>query len=718
MEARLPPARMATQSPTAGSPSGPLAAWRRLPAASASSSPAGARTRYRWLCSTATRAGASPGASTASRAAANDTSHPNAFRSTCKVLVIASTAARRRGRAQSTTLENSMAVAIKGVTPGAWQEARALVWRYRRRLALGLVLMLVSRLAGLALPAMSQYILDDVIPNGRTDQLYLLAGIGLAATVVQSATAFSLSQLLGVAAQRAITEMRKQVMAHVTRLPIRYFDSTQTGMLISRVMTDPEGIRNLVGTGLVQLSGSFVTGALALGWLFYLNWQLTSLTLVVLIVFGACMSLAFSWLRPIFRARGKLNAEVTGRLGETLGGIRVVKAYTVEKREQIVFARGAHRLLRNVAKTVTGVSAVSSVATFVMGAIASLMIVLGGQALMAGSWTTGELVQYLLFTGLLIAPVIQISSIGTQITEAFAGLDRIREIRGMATEDEEDQARTPVATVDGEVRVEHVDFEYEPGVPVLRDVSLTAAPGTTTALVGSSGSGKSTLISLIMAFNRPTSGRVLVDGHDLEALRLKEYRAHLGVVLQENFLFDGTIAANIGFSKPDATREEVREVSRIAHCDEFIEQFPDGYDTVVGERGVKLSGGQRQRVAIARAILADPRILILDEATSSLDSESEALIQDGLRALRRGRTTFVIAHRLSTIQSADQIVVLEEGRIAERGTHETLLAADGRYRQLHDTQYRLERNRFINPGEDFTPEPALPAQGTAGARGG
>ena len=604
------------------------------------------------------------------------------------------------------------------VTPGAWQEARALVWRYRRRLALGLALMLVSRLAGLALPAMSQYILDDVIPNGRTDQLYLLAGIGLAATVVQAATAFSLSQLLGVAAQRAITEMRKQVMAHVTRLPIRYFDSTQTGMLISRVMTDPEGIRNLVGTGLVQLSGSFVTGALALGWLFYLNWQLTSLTLVVLIVFGACMSLTFSWLRPIFRARGKLNAEVTGRLGETLGGIRVVKAYTVEKREQIVFARGAHRLFRNVAKTVTGVSAVSSVAVLVMGAIASLMIVLGGQALMAGSWTTGELVQYLLFTGLLIAPVIQISSIGTQITEAFAGLDRIREIRAMATEDEEDQARTPVAAVDGEVRLEHVEFEYEQDVPVLSDVSLSAAPGTTTALVGSSGSGKSTLISLIMAFNRPTSGRVLVDGQDLEALRLKEYRAHLGVVLQENFLFDGTIAANIGFSKPDAAHEEIREVSRIAHCDEFIEQFPDGYDTVVGERGVKLSGGQRQRVAIARAILADPRILILDEATSSLDSESEALIQDGLRALRRGRTTFVIAHRLSTIQSADQILVLEEGRIVERGTHETLLAADGRYRQLYDTQYRLERNRFINPGEDFTPEPALPAQGTTHARGG
>ena len=608
-----------------------------------------------------------------------------------------------------------MPESTKRMTVGAWQEARALVWRYRRRLLLGLALMLVSRVAGLALPAMSQFILDDVIPNGRTDQLYLLAGVGLAATVVQSATAFSLSQILGVAAQRAITDVRKQVMAHVTRLPIRYFDSTQTGVLISRVMTDAEGIRNLVGTGLVQLAGSFVTGALALGVLFYLNWQLTSLTLVVLIIFGACMSLTFSWLRPIFRARGKLNAEVTGRLGETLGGIRVVKAYTVEKREQIVFARGAHRLFRNVAKTVTGVSAVSSVATLIMGAIGALMIVLGGQALMAGTWTTGALVQYLLFTGLLIAPVIQISSIGTQITEAFAGLDRIREIRSMATEDEEDRARAAVGTVGGEVRLEQVGFEYEAGVPVLRDVSLTAPPGTTTALVGSSGSGKSTLISLVMAFNRPITGRVMVDGRDLETLRLKEFRAHLGVVLQDNFLFDGTIAANISFSKPHATRDEIRQVSRIAHCEEFIEQFPDGYDTVVGERGVKLSGGQRQRVAIARAILADPRILILDEATSSLDSESEALIQDGLQALRRGRTTFVIAHRLSTIQTADQILVLEAGQVVERGTHAELLAADGRYRQLYDTQYRLERNRFINPGEDFTPdlpEPALPAHGS------
>ncbi len=600
----------------------------------------------------------------------------------------------------------------KRLSAGAWQEARALVWRYRYRLTLGLLLMLLSRAAGFVLPSMTRYVIDDVIPNGRADELFLLAGVAVGATVVQAATSFSLSQLLGVAAQRAITEVRKQVMAHVTRLPIRYFDATQTGVLISRIMTDAEGIRNLVGTGLVQLFGGVVTSVLALGWLFYLNWRLTSLTLVILVVFGICMAFTFSRLRPIFRARGKINAEVTGRLGETLGGIRVVKAYTVEKREQIVFARGAHRLFRNVAKSVTGVSAVSSFATLVMGTIGALMIVLGGQALMAGYWTIGALVQYLVFTGLVIAPIVQMSSIGTQITEAFAGLDRIREIQATPTEDEEDLAREAVGAMDGEVRLEHVWFEYEQGVPVLRDVSLSAPPGSTTALVGSSGSGKSTLISLVLAFNQPTSGRVLVDGREVGAVRLRDYRSYLGVVLQDNFLFDGTIAANISFSKPDAAPDEIREVSRIAHCDEFIEQFPDGYDTVVGERGVKLSGGQRQRVAIARAVLADPRILILDEATSSLDSESEVMIQDGLQALRAGRTTFVIAHRLSTIQTADQILVLEAGEIVERGTHQELLAAGGRYRQLHDTQYRLERNRFINPGEDFTPD--LPAVVPAG----
>ena len=469
-------------------------------------------------------------------------------------------------------------------------------------------------------------------------------------------------------------------------------------------MTDAEGIRNLVGTGLVQLAGGVVTATIALAWLFYLNWRLTTLTLAILVIFGITMAVGFSRLRPVFRARGKINAEITGRLGETLSGIRIVKAYGVERREQLVFTRGVHRLFRNVAKAVTGVSAVTSVAGLVMGVIGALMIVLGGRALINETWTTGALLQYIIFTGLVIAPVIQMSSIGTQITEALAGLDRIREIRQLTTEDEEDASREPLSTLRGDVRVEHVCFEYEPGVPVLKSVSLIAEPGTTTALVGSSGSGKSTLLSLVMAFNRPTSGRVLVDGRNLDQIRLSDYRENLGVVLQENFLFDGTIAANIAFANRNATLEEIRNASRIAHCDEFIEQFQAGYDTIVGERGVKLSGGQRQRVAIARAILADPRLLILDEATSSLDSESESLIQDGLRALCQGRTTFVIAHRLSTIKTADQILVLEGGEVIERGNHAQLLAKKGRYTQLYEKQYGLERNRFINPGEDFTPD--------------
>ena len=593
----------------------------------------------------------------------------------------------------------------KGITSASWDEARGLVWRYRYRLFFGLAMMLVSRAAGLVLPAMSQYVIDDVIPSGRADRLLWLGVLGIGATIVQAATSFSLSQVLGVAAQRAITEMRKNVMTHVSRLPVRYFDSTQTGVLISRIMTDAEGIRNLVGTGLVQFVGGVVTASIALIWLFYLNWRLTTMTLVILVALGVAMAMAFSRLRPVFRERGKINAEVTGRLGETLSGIRIVKAYAVERREQLIFAKGAHRLFRNVAKAVTGVSAVSAVATLVIGIIGALMIVLGGQALMDGTWTIGAMLQYILFTGMAIAPVIQISSIGTQITEAFAGLDRIREIRQMTTEIEEDEARDSLDELTGHIRLDNVWFEYEPGVTVLKGVSLDAAPGTTTALVGSSGSGKSTLISLVMAFNRPKTGRVMIDGRDLETIRLVDYRSYLGVVLQENFLFDGTISENLSFANPHATKEEIREVSRIAHCDEFISGFSEGYETIVGERGVKLSGGQRQRVAIARAILADPRLLILDEATSSLDSESESLIQDGLWALRRGRTTFVIAHRLSTIQSADQILVLEEGEIVEQGTHDVLLALNGRYKQLYDKQYQLERNRFINPGEDFTPEP-------------
>jgi len=417
------------------------------------------------------------------------------------------------------------------------------------------------------------------------------------------------------------------------------------------------------------------------------------------------MAFAFAKRRPLFRERGKLNADVTGRLGETLGGIRIVKAYRSERGERLVFARGAHSLFRNVRTTMTGISGLGAFAQLVIGAIGIAMMLMGGSAIRTGVMTTGDLIMYLSTVALITMPVIQLANIGTQITEAFAGLDRIHELRRMTTEDAEDAHKAPLGAVRGDVAFEHVTFAYKPGVPVLKDVSFQARAGSTTALVGSSGSGKSTLIGLVLAFNRPEQGRVLVDGRDLASVPLADYRTQLGVVLQDNFLFDGTIAENIAFARPHASRQEIEAVARIAHCDEFVDQFDEKYDTVVGERGVKLSGGQRQRISIARAILADPRILVLDEATSSLDSESEAKIQDGLRALRRGRTTFVIAHRLSTIRSADQILVLEGGQIVERGTHEELLEANGRYRQLYDKQYNFEKDRFINPGEDFTPEP-------------
>jgi subfamily B ATP-binding cassette protein MsbA len=569
--------------------------------------------------------------------------------------------------------------------------------------------MLVSRLAGLVLPASSKWLIDEVVGKRRTDLLGPIALAAGAATLVQAVTSFVLSQILGVAAQRAITDMRKRVQARVLHLPVRYFDSTQTGILVSRIMNDAEGIRNLVGSGLVQLVGGLVTAVMGLSVLFWLNWRLTVITILVLGVFGGGMAYAFRTLRPLFRERGKINAEVIGRLTEALGGIRIVKSYTAEKREEIVFTKGAHRLFRNIAKSLTGVSATTAGSTIVVGIVGVLMIWLGGRAIIAGQMTLGDLIMYIFFIGLVAAPLISIASIGTQITEAFAGLDRIRELLDMPTEVDEDVNRAPIGRLTGDVAFDDVWFEYNAGHPVLRGVSFHSTPGTTTALVGSSGSGKSTLISLVMAFNRPTNGRVVIDGRDLAGLKLRDYRQQLASVLQDNFLFDGTIAENVGYAKPGATVDEIKEACRIAHCDEFINQFPQGYDTIVGERGIKLSGGQRQRVSIARAILANPRVLILDEATSSLDSESEQMIQDGLRRLRSGRTTFVIAHRLSTIRSADQILVLEAGQIVERGNHSELLALNGRYRQLYDKQYKFEMDRFINPGEDFTPEPEKPA---------
>jgi subfamily B ATP-binding cassette protein MsbA len=584
-----------------------------------------------------------------------------------------------------------------------WRDARELISARKGRLALGLLLMMISRLAGLVLPASSKFVIDEVIGKGRYELLLWIAFAAGGATIVQAATSFALGQILGVAAQRSITEMRKKIERHVLRLPVAYFDSTKSGVLISRIMSDAEGIRNIVGNGLVQLIGSIVTAVLALGVLFYLNWKLTVITLVTLALFGATLAMTFKRVRPLFRKRGEINAQVTGRLTESLGGIRVVKAYTTEKREDIVFAKGVHNLFRNVASTITAVSGVTALGTTIIGIVGVIIMVGGARAIQSGTMTLGDLFMYLMFTGMLAAPVMGMASIGTQITEAFAGLDRIREIMKQRTEDDEDASREPIDAVRGTVTFDDVTFEYNPGVPVLKNITFEAPAHTTTALVGPSGSGKSTLISLVMTFNRPKSGRVLIDGRDLSHIRLRDFRSRLGIVLQDNFLFDGTVAENIRYGKPEATFEEMRDAARIAHVEEFVEPLEKKYDTIIGERGIKLSGGQRQRIAIARAILADPAILILDEATSSLDSESEAKIQDGLRALRRGRTTFVIAHRLSTIRGADQILVLDDGEIVERGTHDQLLANHGRYKQLYDRQYNFETDRFINPGEDFLP---------------
>ena len=587
-------------------------------------------------------------------------------------------------------------------TRRAWREARDLIRRHRRSLAAGLALMLVSRLAGIVLPASTKYLIDEVIAKRNSHLLMPLALAAGLATLVQALASYANSQLVSVAAQRAIMAMRQRVQEHILRLPTAFFDATRSGVIIARIMNDSEGIRNLVGTGLIQLAGGALTASLSLGFMFWLNWRLTLAILVFLALFGSAMAVAFQRLRPLFRMRSELTADLTGRLAESVGGVRILKVYVAEERESRIFAEGAERLFRNIAGTITGMSAITAFSTAIVGAVGVLIMMVGGQAIFAGRMTLGDLVMYSFFVGLLAAPVVQIANIGTQVSEAFAGLDRIREVLDLPTEDAEDPARAPLPALTGEVEFRDVHFEYQAETPVLRGLSFRVPAGSTVALVGSSGSGKSTIIGLLMAFHRPQEGLVLVDGRDVQTLRLRDYRAKLGVVMQDNFLFDGTVAENIAFARPGASREEIEAAGAIAHVNEFVERFQAGYDTVVGERGVKLSGGQRQRVAIARAILADPRILILDEATSSLDSESEALIRDGLRRLRAGRTTFVIAHRLSTIQSADQILVVEGGQIVERGVHAALLALGGRYRQLHDRQQSSEQDQFINPGEDFT----------------
>ncbi len=579
------------------------------------------------------------------------------------------------------------------------REAKRVIWQFRGRLAIGLVLLLIGRLAGMILPASSKFLIDEVIGKGRHDLLVWIAVAAGAGALIQAISSFSLAVLLGAAAQRAINGLRLRVQSHIGRLPISFFEEHKSGELISRIMSDPEGVRNLVGTGFVQLIGGALSATVAFSVLLWLNWRLTLITLLFLAVFGVVMVVGFSRIRPIFRERGKLNAEITGRLAESLNGARIVKAYTAEDREDALFAKNTERFVDLVVKSVVGVSTVSTLGTLIFGLVALTVGLLGTRQVLAGTMSVGDLFMFVVFTGLMVTPLIQMSAIGTQLTEAFAGLDRIYEILERETELDDDPTRRALASLDGHVRFQNVWFEYQRDVPVLRDVSFEAPAGTTTAIVGSSGAGKSTLIGLILTFRTPTQGSIHVDGQDLATVKLRDYRRHLAVVLQDDFLFDGTIAENIAYSRPEASRDEIVEAARLANCDQFVREFPDGYDTVVGERGVKLSGGQKQRVSIARAMLADPRILVLDEATSSLDSESEQLIQEGLQKLRSGRTTFVIAHRLSTIRNADNILVLEEGRIVESGVHAELLERDGRYRELHDKQYRLEADLFLNPGE-------------------
>jgi ABC-type multidrug transport system fused ATPase/permease subunit len=599
--------------------------------------------------------------------------------------------------------------ASPGRPRGAWGDVRELVWTHRRRLLLGFALLGVSRVAALVLPASSKFVVDEVLNKHRSELLAPLALAIGAATLVQAATSLGLARVLGVTAQRAIMDIRRHLQAQVCRLPIRFFESNKSGALISRIMTDPDALRNLVGTGLVQFAGSVLTAALALAVLLVVNWRLTVVTVILLAAFALLMLRALEWVRPLYLQRAELNAQVLGRLNESLGGIRVVKAYRGERHEQRLFTQAIHRVFRNVAREITASAGIGAMAMLIFGVLSALLVFFGGHSILSGTMTLGDFVMYVFFIGILVAPVSRIVETGTQLNEALAGLQRIRELRQMVTEDQEDAGREPLGEIRGEIAFEDVAFEYTPGTPVLKGVSFRAPAGTTTALVGASGAGKSTIINLVMGFETPLDGCVRVDGRDLARVRRSDYRSHLGVVLQETFLFDGSIGENIAYARPGASPEQVRAAARVAHCDEFVTAMEKGYETLVGERGVRLSGGQRQRVAIARAVLADPRILILDEATSHLDSESEALIQDGLHALRRGRTTFVIAHRLSTVRSADQILVVEAGEVVERGTHEELVRRGGRYQRLYERQYRQESNRFANPGEGSSPEPALEA---------
>ena len=600
---------------------------------------------------------------------------------------------------------------LRALLPDIWE----LVRPRRGLLAFGMVLMAINRVSGLVLPASTKYLVDDIIGKHRYNLLRPLILAVVGATAIQGITSFALTQLLSKAAQRLIAELRRKVQMHVGRLPVSYYDANKSGMLVSRIMSDVEGVRNLIGTGLVEFVRGLLTAVLALAILLRLSPSMTGVALGAIVGFGFALRKAFGVMRPIFRERGKINAEVTGRLTESLGGVRVVKGYHAEAAEAEVFSGGVQRLLDNVMKSLTSTSLMSLGATVMMGVLGATVMYLGARQIMAHTLTLGQFFTFTMFLAFLIGPVFQIVGIGTQISEALAGLERTREVLRERPEDEDPRRQVSIGRITGEVVFDHVTFSYDEGKTVLHDVSFRSAPDTVTALVGPSGSGKSTIIGLISAFYTPRAGTIFLDGVDLATIRLDSYRTQLGVVLQDTFLFDGTIRENVGFSRPGATEAQIREACRIARVDEFAESFEKSYDTVVGERGVKLSGGQRQRVSIARAILADPAILILDEATSSLDSESEALIQEGLSYLMRGRTTFVIAHRLSTIRRADQILVVEGGRIVERGRHETLYALHGRYYDLYTRQHGVQTNLFLAPGEGQEQPASVEESAAAGA---
>lgn len=564
-----------------------------------------------------------------------------------------------------------------------------IIWPRKNQLFLGLFLIIISRLSGLVLPGASKYLIDEVIPSNDLTLLGWLIFAVVGAIVIQSVTSYSLTQILSVEAQNLIAKLRSQVQQHIIKLPIRFFDNAKTGELVSRIMSDVEGVRNLVGTGFAQMIGGVLTAVISLILLISISPMMTLYVLLPVAIFGLVSLKAFGKIRPIFRERGKINAQVTGRLTETLGGIRVIKGFNAEAQEIKTFEKGVDELFQNVKASLTATSFVTSAGTLLLGLASAGIMGMGGYMIMKGEMTFGDFLAFTLYLGFMIAPIVQMSNIGSQLTEAFAGLDRTEEIMNTPLESDDKKRTISLPVIQGDVEFSDVSFAYESGKEVVKGINFKAPAGSVTALVGTSGSGKSTIAGLVATFLNPDSGKIILDGYDLQDITLDSFRSQLGVVLQDDFLFEGTIRENILFPRPMASEEELQNAVSAAHVKEFTDRFEQGLDTLIGERGVKLSGGQRQRIAIARAILANPRILILDEATSNLDTESETLIQASLKELMKGRTTFVIAHRLSTIRQADQILVIEEGKIVERGKHEELISLSGRYFQLYTYQARI-----------------------------